>query len=351
MASISKMAAVSALALALALATSVSHAAPLRFCVFDVLGTGGEAYSMSRDYVIAAQRFDVDIELKAYQNEGLATEEYRTGKCDALLATAFRTRAFNSTAAATDSLGATNILRRGQIDFNASFDVLRKLVQTLSTSSPLVDKLMVVGEHEIGGIVPIGPAYPFVNDRRINTLDMARGKRVAALEYDKSQAAIIQKIGAIPVPVDISNVHLKFNSGQIDVVNLPTLAYRPLELSRGLGTRGGVARFPLMIVTYQIVLRRTKLPDGFGPWSRTYWMSQFDRMMQLIRTGDSTIPPAQWMDIGPEDSEKYNKLMRDIRIELAQEGLYDKRGLRIIKRIRCHVMPEAAECRTKSEEE
>ena len=53
---------------------------------------GGEAYSMSRDYVIAAQRNDVDVELKAYMNEGQAAEDYRTGKCDALLATAFRTR-------------------------------------------------------------------------------------------------------------------------------------------------------------------------------------------------------------------------------------------------------------------
>jgi hypothetical protein len=340
-----------ALASALWAAASASIAAPLRFCVFDVMGTGGEATSMTRDYMIAAQRYNVDFELKVYLNEGQAAEDYRTGRCDGLLATAFRTRPFNPISAATDSLGATTVLRRGVVDINAGYDVLRKLVQTLSTPSPLVTRLVVQGEHEVGGIVPIGPAYPFVNDRRINSLDAAKGKRVAALEYDKAQAVIVQKVGAIPVPVDISNVHLKFNSGQVDVINLPTLAYRPLELYKGIGTKGGVVRFPLLIVTYQVVFRRGKLPDDFGTWSRGYWLGQFDRVLQLIKNGDATIPPAQWIEIGPEDSAKYVTLMRDIRTQLTQEGLYDKRGLKILKRIRCHVMPDDQECRTKSEEE
>lgn len=339
------------IAAVLCAAASVSAAAPLRLCVFDVMGTGGEATSMSRDYVIAAQRLDVDFELKVYLNEGQAAEDYRTGRCDGLLATAFRTRPFNPTAAATDSLGVTTVLRRGAVDINAGYEVLRKLVQTLSTPSPLVTRLVVQGEHEVGGIMPIGPAYPFVNDRRIDSLDAAKGKRVAALEYDKAQSAIVQRVGAIPVPVDIANVHLKFNSGQVDVINLPTLAYRPLELYKGLGTKGGVVRFPLLIVTYQMVFRKAKLPDNFGTWSRTYWLGQFDRVLQLIRNGDATIPPAQWIEIGPEDSARYITLMRDIRTQLAQEGLYDKRGLKILKRIRCHVMPEDPECRTKSEEE
>ncbi|MFT3859047.1 MAG: DUF6091 family protein [Aquabacterium sp.] len=340
-----------AIATVLSATAWMAEAVPLKFCVFDVMGTGGEAYSMSRDYVIAMQRNDVDIELKAYLNEGLAAEDYRAGRCDALLATAFRTRPFNPVAASTDTIGATTVLRKGMVDINASYDVLRKLVQTYATPSPLVSRLMINGEHEVGGVLPIGPAYPFVNDRRISSLDAAQGKRVAALEYDRSQAAIIQKVGAIPVPVDITNVHLKFNSGQVDVVNLPTLAFLPLELQRGMGKRGGVARFPLMIVTYQMVFRRSKLPEGFGQVSRSYWLSQFDRVLQLIRNGDATIPPSAWIDIGPEDSVKYVTLMRDIRIQLAQEGFFDKRGLKILKRIRCHVAPEDTECKTKQEED
>ena len=53
----------------------------------------------------------------------------------------------------------------------------------------------------------------------------------------------------------------------------------------------------------------------------------------------------------PEDAVKYTLLLRESRVQLAQQGLYDKRGLKVIKRIRCHVNPGDPECQTKSEED
>lgn len=337
---------------ACALATlSLPVLAAQRFCVFDFLGTSGDAYSMSKDYALAMQRYNVDVELKAYSNEAVATEDFRTGSCDAFIATAFRTRQFNAVAASIDSMGATTIVRNGKIDMPATYDVLRKLIQTYSTASPLVSKLMVQGDYEVGGIVPIGPAYPFVNDRRINSVEALAGKRIAAFDYDKAQAVMIQRIGAQPISADVTNLHTKFNNGLVDMIAVPTLAYKPLELQKGLGTKGGVGRFPIMVVTYQVVFKRSKFPEGFGEWSRAYWLSQFDRVLQLIRTGDASIPPSAWVEISPEDAYKYTLMLRDARIQLAQQGLYDKRGLKVIKRIRCHVNPGDPECATKSEEE
>jgi hypothetical protein len=104
-------------------------------------------------------------------------------------------------------------------------------------------------------------------------------------------------------------------------------------------------------VTYQVVFRKAKFPEGYGEWSRTYWLSQFDRVLQLIRTGDASIPPTQWLEVSPEDAFKYTLMLREARIQLAQQGLYDKRGLKVIKRIRCHVNPADPECATKSEED
>jgi len=328
-----------------------SGAMAQKLCVFDFLGTAGDAYGMSKDYALAMQRQGVDIELKAYTNEANATEDFRNGVCDALLATAFRTRQFNQAAASIDSLGATTVLRKGTIDMNATYEVLRKLIQTYSTPSPLVKKVMVQGDVEVGGILPIGPAYPFVKDRSMSTVEMLRGKRIAAFDYDKAQAAMIERIGGVPVSSDVSNLHTKFINNQVDMISLPTLAYKPLELQRGVGSKGGVVRFPLMIVTYQMVFRQAKFPDGYGEASRTFWMGQFDRLLQLIRTGDSSIPPQAWIDVSPEDAYKYTLLLREARLDMAQKGLYDKRGLKVIKRIRCHVNPGDPECATKSEEE
>lgn len=339
-----------AAASALALFSSPVHAAQ-KFCVFDFLGASGDMFNLAKDYAVAMQRLGVDLELRGFNNEALATEEFKNGNCDAMVATAFRTRQFNAVAGSIDSLGSTTILRDGKVDMRGTYEVLRKLIQTYAAASPQVSKLMVNGNYEVGGIAPAGAAYPFLNDRRLSSIEGLAGKRISAFDYDKAQAAMIQRINAIPVSTDISNFHIKFNNGQLDMMAAPTMAYKPLELQRGMGSKGGVTRFPLMIVSYQMIFKRDRFPEGFGEKSREFWMSQFDRVLQVIRTADATIPPMAWIDIEPEDAVKYTLLLRESRVQLAQQGLYDKRGLKVIKRIRCHVNPGDPECATKSEEE
>ena len=188
-------------------------------------------------------------------------------------------------------------------------------------------------------------------DRKINTIEALAGKRIAAFDHDKAQAVMIQRIGAQPVSADITNFSTKFNNGAVDMIAAPTMAYKPLELAKGIGKNGAITRFPIMILTYQMVINRTKFPDGFGVKSREYWSSQFDRAMQLIKQADASIPPATWMDLSAENSYKYTLMLRESRIDIAQKGLYDKRGLKVIKKIRCNVNPADPECTTKSEED
>ncbi|MDQ5926170.1 MAG: hypothetical protein QG554_1112, partial [Pseudomonadota bacterium] len=164
-------------------------------------------------------------------------------------------------------------------------------------------------------------------------------------------AVMIQRIGAQPVSADITNFSTKFNNGTVDMIAAPTMAYKPLELSKGIGKNGAITRFPIMILTYQMAINKTKFPDGFGLKSREYWSSQFDRAMQLIKQADAGIPPATWMDLSAENAYKYTLMLRESRIDIAEKGLYDKRGLKVIKKIRCNVNPSDPECTTKSEED
>lgn len=322
-----------------------------KVCVYDFIGASGDLFNMVRDYALAMQRDGVFMELKGYNDEAAALEAYKSGQCDGFVGTAFRSRQFNAVAGSIDSLGATTIVRKGNVDMPASYEVMRKLIQTYAAPSPQVAKLMINGEHEVAGIAPAGAAYPFVNDRKLSSVEALAGKRIVAFDYDKAQAAMIQRIKAVPVSATISNFHLKFNSGQADMMAAPTIAYQPLELSKGLGSKGGVVRFPLLLVSYQMVIRHDRFPDGFGAKSRTFWAGQFDRMLQLIRRADTTIPPSQWVDLDADDAVKYTLLLRESRIQLTQQGLYDKRGLKVLKRIRCHVNPGDVECETKLEEE
>jgi hypothetical protein len=333
----------------MALASS-GHAAQ-KLCVFDFLSASGDMYGMVKDYALAMQRYGVDFELKGFNNEARAAEEFRNGSCDALVATAFRTRQFNAVAASIDSLGSTTILRNGKVDMSATYEVLRTLIQTYASTTPQVTALMTQGIYEVGGITAAGAAYPFVNDRKLNTVEALAGKRIAAFDYDRAQAAMIQRIGGIAVSADISNFHTKFNNGQVDMMAAPTMAYAPLELFRGIGSKGGVGRFPLMVVSYQMVFNRTKFPEGFGEKSRTYWMTQYDRVQQVIRAADARVPKEAWIEIEPEAAVRYTLLLREARIQMAQQGLYDRRGLQVLKRVRCHVNPVDAECATKSEED
>ncbi|HIV69354.1 MAG TPA: hypothetical protein H9903_00340 [Candidatus Aquabacterium excrementipullorum] len=313
-----------------------------RLCIYDPLGTTGEGYSAARDYVIAMQRHGVDLEIKAFIDERVAVEDFRTGQCDAVSATGLRTRPFLSLSTALDSIGASSIVKHGKLDLPASYEVTRRFIQTLS--SPKAAELMTAGNYEVGGIIPLGAAYAFVNDRSISTLEAAAGKRVAAMDYDKSQAALIQRVGARPVAADVTNFGTMFNNGNVDVIIAPTIVYKPLELYKGIGTKGGVSSFPLTMLTYQLILKKDKFPEGFGQKSRDYWFANYERVMQVVAKSDKEVPAKLWMEPSPADAERYVVLMRDGRIDMAEKGFYDKKGLKLVKKIRCSVYPEAAEC-------
>lgn len=333
---------------ALALAASVlalaqpALAAKPKICIFDILGAAGDGFNAAKDYAIEMQKTGVDLDLKAYVDERVAVEDFRTGQCDAVMATALRTRGFNALSAAIDSAGVSTIVRNGKVDMDASYEVVHKAIQTFS--SPKAAALMVQGQYEVGGIVPLGAAYAFVNDRQISTLEAASGKRVAAFDHDKAQAQLIQRVGARPVAADVTNFGPMFNNGNVDVVIAPSIAYRPLELHKGVGTKGAVSRYPMTILTYQMIIKRDRFPEGFGQKSRELWLSRFDYAMSIVKRTDASIPAKLWMDPSPTDTDRYTVLMRDGRIEMAEKGFYDKKGLKIIKRIRCDVNPSAPDC-------
>ncbi|PQA42923.1 putative solute-binding protein [Amnimonas aquatica] len=330
-----------------ALLTAATPATAQRLCVYDLLGAQGDIFNMAKDYAVQAAREGVKLELKSYTDERVATEDLRAGQCDALMATGFRTRMFNPVAGALDSLGATTVIRNNKVDMAASYEVVQKTAQTFA--NPAAAKLMVRGNYEIGGIIPFGVAYPVVNDRKINTVEALAGKKIAAFDYDKAQAIMIERIGAQPVSADITSFAGKFNNGSVDFIAAPAMAYKPLELHRGIGSKGAIQRFPILILTYQVVLNQSKFPAGFGQKSREYWNGQFSRAMALIQKAERDVPAATWGDLTPDNMIKYTVMLRDARIDIAEQGVYDKQGLKIIKRVRCSLNAADSECATNSE--
>ncbi|MBC6819833.1 hypothetical protein CKK01_20505, partial [Acinetobacter baumannii] len=114
---------------------------------------------------------------------------------------------------------------------------------------------MVVGPYEIAGLGTIGPAYLFVNDRSINTLAKAAGKKIGVFKYDEAQPKLVQHVGGQAVSVDVTNAGAKFNNHEIDIVPAPIVAFKPFELYKGLGEKGAIVRFPLTQISANFIIR------------------------------------------------------------------------------------------------
>lgn len=145
-----------------------------KMCVFDPLGIKGDGFRAARDFRLEMiDEAAIDIDMKAYVDERVAVEDFKTGQCDGLMATGLRTKSFNGMAAALDSVGASNIIRNGKVDLAASYDVARRFIQLVS--SPKAADMMVDGAYEVAGIFPLGAAYVFVSDRDYASLDAQVG--------------------------------------------------------------------------------------------------------------------------------------------------------------------------------
>lgn len=315
----------------LALSAPVLAQADNILCVFDPGGTNGPAFGYARDYAVQAKSWGVTLTLRAYTNEALAAEDLKAGQCDAAAISALRARQFNQFVGTLDSIGAVPTYRHLHIMIDA-------------LASPQMADRMTSGQFEVVGILPVGAAYVFVRDRKINSIETAAGKKVAVLDFDKSQAELVQKMGAQPVASELINFGSKFNNGQVDIIGAPAVAYQPLELYKGLGTTGAIYRFPLIQLTGDIVIRKDKFPADFGAKSRVYIASQFDHAVTIVNRSEKAIPEKYWLDIPAADKVKYVALMREARIQLTKEGFYDPRMISMLKKVRCKIDPSIGEC-------
>lgn len=308
----------------------------ITFCIFDILGTKGDAFSYAKDLTLEAKKWNVNATLKAYTDERIAAEDFKAGQCDGVAISTMRAKQFNFFIGSIDSPGSL-----------PTFKHVRELIATLA--NPKVNALLASGPYQVAAVIPLGAAYVMVNDRQINSIEKAAGKKVAVLDFDKAQAKIVQNLGAQPVASDITSFGGKFNNGQVDVIAAPAIAYRPLELYRGLGTKGAIFRFPLAQITATILVRRDKFKDvpDFDDrmlMMRQYAASKLDLVEKIVAKGEADIDPKYWMDLSKADQDKYVRLMREVRISMTKEGFYDKRMMSLLKKIRCHNDPGNLEC-------
>jgi len=312
-------------------AVSAGTQAKQTICVFDLVGKSGDVYALMKDYQLAAKNWGADIDLRVGTNEAVIAEDFKAGKCDGVSITGMRGRQFNQFTGSLDAIGAITDLK-----------LAVKIMQGLA--SPTFAKAMVNGKYEVVGVIPVGDAYLLVNDRNINTVAKAAGKKIAVLDYDEAQKIMATQVGAQAVSSDITNFGAKFNNGQVDIIGAPAAAFKPLELHKGLGTKGAIVNYPILQVTGNLIIRHDKFPEGFGQKSREWVKSQLPRAFTILGKMKADIPQKYWMEIPDSDKPGYQKLMREARISLTAKGIYDKRMMKLLWQFRCKENPKNFEC-------
>ncbi len=288
-------------------------------CVWDLLGTAGDGFALMRDYAVGVQK-QVQFDLKAFPKEDEAIKAYLDGSCDALVATSFTTRQLNPVTGSLNAIGASTTPA-----------VASTAVKMLL--SPRFSNFMTVKGHEVVGIIPQGSAYLLVRDRSLNTLEKVHNKRFAAIDIDQAQQYMIHKIGAQPVPVGLADFAHAFNSGDVDVVASPAMAIQPLELYQGMGSTGGIIRFPVSYVTLDVVIHQDRFPAGFGAYSRNWFTTHMPRILRNVDRLEQGIKPQYWVNLSEADQAGYRKLMGEMRRDLVAEGIYNAQLLKIMERI------------------
>ena len=304
-------------------------------CVFDLLGKAGESYKFLEEWALVSKKWGAQVQLISFQDEDLADKAFQNDKCDAVYMTSMRARTYNKLAGSIDALGGvpSNKIAQKAVEYVLDPRNTKRMTTTLQGEN-----------YEVAGIGLIGSAYIFVKDRSLNTIEKAQGKKFAILHYDWAQRVMVERVGAVPVMSDISNFIKKFNTGEVDVVAAPAYAYKPLEIEKGLGSKGAMLNFPVVNVTADLIVRPERFPAQFGEQSRQWFLQKIPQSFVMVQRLEAAIPSKIKMQLSKEDKEKYQRLLREGRIDLTKQGVYDPGMMRVLKKARCTVERTNFEC-------
>ena len=304
-------------------------------CVFDLLGKAGESYKFLEEWALVSKKWGAQVQLISFQDEDLADKAFQNDKCDAVYMTSMRARTYNKFAGSIDALGGvpSNKIAQKAVEYVLDPRNTKRMTTTLQGES-----------YEVAGIGLIGSAYIFVKDRSLNTIEKAQGKKFAILHYDRAQRVMVERVGAVPVMSDISNFIKKFNTGEVDVVAAPAYAYKPLEIEKGLGSKGAMLNFPVVNVTADLIVRPERFPAQFGEQSRQWFLQKIPQSFAMVQRLEAAIPSKIKMQLSKEDKEKYQRVLREGRIDLTKQGVYDPGMMRVLKKARCTVERTNFEC-------
>ena len=183
----------------LGLPTPLPKPVKLSFCLFDPFGSDGKVVAIARELSGYAKAFNLFADIRPYTDERVAAEDFKAGRCDVVAISNLRAKQFNNVLGSIDAPGNLR-----------NYAEMKTLLAQLS--KPVVASLAINGRYQVAAIVPIGAIYIYVNDRQINSLSKAAGKRIVVLDWEPNMAKMVSSLGAQPVLADFVILPLIPNS-------------------------------------------------------------------------------------------------------------------------------------------
>ena len=312
-------------------ASSKTTLAPVKFCVWDPVGSTGPFITFLKQTKLNAIKWGIDLQLEAYTDEKVASNDFKSELCDAVF--------------------LTNILGRHLVPFSAAFGApgAIKTLEQLKTLSatlnyPKAKKFITNGKYELTGLFPIGEIYTFVRDKSNVSISGISGKKVSILNADVASTRFAEVVGASKVPTSLATWGGQFNNGNVDVMFAPALAYNTFELYKGLGEKGGIIKYNILYAVMEMVVNIERVPKDFGEKMRAHALSRFNELENTVKQATSEIPDKYWVKLDKKDSAEYEALAKKIRISLRDEKAYSPTAISILWKIRCKYNPSDLEC-------
>lgn len=326
----------SRLFLSLILVTASVSASALetkKFCMYDPVGKNGPAMTFFSDLKAKAIAWGLDIELHAYTDEKVASNDFKAGLCDGTFLTSILSSPYVPFGGTLNAIGGIN--NPAQLGI-----VLKAL------TNPKVGELLVNGNYEMVGTLPVGAVYLFVNDRNIDTVDEFSGKKISILNEDPQSMKLANMVGSSPVGTSLTTFAGQFNNGNIDILPMVALGYNVFELYHGLGENGGIIDEKLNYGMMQLVIHKDRFDGDFGQRMREYILARIPDINKMVEDAEAEIPAKYWIKTDEKTKNDYVKLQRNIRLALKSEGALDEKALKMLWKIRCSNEPSNAECST-----
>lgn len=300
------------------------------FCVWDPLGRSGPIYTTVDDQRFRSLHYGLSLTLEAYQDEGAMLVAFKEGKCDAALMSGARALEFNKYSGSIEALGAVPDATHLQL-----------LAQVLS--SPRTAEHMQNGQYIVLGVASMGENYLYTNNIKEHSLASLKGKNVGVPNYDVSLNALAKNAGANREAGELLAVVDGFVEGKTPALLAPLIGYH--VAGAGKAREGmGIVNAPLSHSTIQLIGHAERFPLGLAQMLREDFLFKFDSYIRRVESERQHIPASAWLNVSEQQIAALDSQLREQRIRLRNQGVYDAQMLKVLKRIRCRIDAQRSEC-------